>query len=559
MRRYAGLVSGFAALCALVLAVAAAVLAAPARAAVSAAAEQITSYDVGIAIQRDGSILVQEQIVYDIGANERHGIFRDIPVRSRYNSRYDRIESVDVREVSSPDAPDRYRVADNGSSVRITIMDPGQLITGRHTYRISYLVHDSLNAFADHDELYWNAIGAQWDVPIDRTTVRVTAPAALTRAACYAGPPGSTGRCEQAGIADGAARFTQTGLLPHEALTVAAAIPKGAVAAPHLVLREQWTLQRAFTAAPATLAASGGLLVLLVAGGLVLARRRRAISASGAGPAFASREPAMQPVPPEGVPPGLAGALTGRGVVLPEHVTATMVDLAVRGYLRIEDAAQQKRRPVPPDWRLVRLGKAGGLLEYEQAVLDGLFKDAETGSGKTSVLLSKSGGAYAVLRQARDAMYREMTARGWYTARPDRVRRIWGLISVALLGAGLAAEIPAVILTDLGLVPLPLVLAALTLAALIPKMPVRTAAGNDLARQAHGFRSYLKTPAMQQACPAGQPGLLYGYIPHAIAFRSSVLTASFSHGRRKVGGVLSAGSWLARAARMAGLWQWPKT
>ena len=159
MRRYAGLVSGFAALCALVLAVAAAVLAAPARAAAPAAAEQITSYDVGIAIQRDGSILVQEQIEYDFGANERHGIFRDIPVRSRYNSRYDRIESVDVREVSSPDAPDRYRVADNGSLVRITIMDPGQLITGRHTYRISYLVHDSLNAFADHDELYWNATG----------------------------------------------------------------------------------------------------------------------------------------------------------------------------------------------------------------------------------------------------------------------------------------------------------------------------------------------------------------------------------------------------------------
>jgi len=178
----------------------------------------------------------------------------------------------------------------------------------------------------------------------------------------------------------------------------------------------------------------------------------------------------------------------------------------------------QSRRPVPPDWRLVRLGKAGGLLEYEQIVLDGLFKDAETGSGKTSVLLSRSGGAYAVLRRARDAMYREMTARGWYTARPDRVRRTWGLISVTVLCASLAAEIPAVLLTGLGLVSLPLILAALTLAALIPKMPERTAAGNHLARQARGFRSYLKTLAMQQACPAGQPGLLYDYIPYAIAF-----------------------------------------
>src|ERR1700730_17626671 len=109
MRRHLGLVSGFAALCALALAVAAAVLAMSARAGPSAAPERIKSYDVGIAIQRDDSILVEEQIVYDFGASQRHGIVRDIPVRSRYNSRYDRIESVDVQQVSSPDAPHQYQ------------------------------------------------------------------------------------------------------------------------------------------------------------------------------------------------------------------------------------------------------------------------------------------------------------------------------------------------------------------------------------------------------------------------------------------------------------------
>lgn len=76
-----------------------------------------------------------------------------------------------------------------------------------------------------------------------------------------------------------------------------------------------------------------------------------------------------------------------------------------------------------------------GLLQYEQIVLDALFKDAREGSGETSVLLSKSGGAYAVLKEARDAMYREMIAHGWYTARPDWVRRDWAINSVAVLCA----------------------------------------------------------------------------------------------------------------------------
>jgi Predicted membrane protein (DUF2207) N-terminal domain len=50
-----------------------------------------------------------------------------------------------------------------------------------------------LNAFADHDELYWNVIGNQWDDPIGRATVRVTAPVAVTRAVCFSGGGGGGG------------------------------------------------------------------------------------------------------------------------------------------------------------------------------------------------------------------------------------------------------------------------------------------------------------------------------------------------------------------------------
>jgi uncharacterized membrane protein len=115
-------------------------------------------------------------------------------------------------------------------------------------------------------------------------------------------------------------------------------------------------------------------------------------------------------------------------------------------------------------------------------------------------------------------MYREMTARGWYAARPDRVRLHWGIISAAVLCISLGAEVAAIIATDLALVPLPLVLAGLVLIAMVRKMPVRTAVGNEVASQARGFRSYLQTTAIQQACSAGQPGLLYDCMPYAIAF-----------------------------------------
>ena len=294
------------------------ILAAPRGASAQTGAERITSYDTGIVIQRDGSILVTERIVYTFGSNQRHGIIREIPVRLRYNGSYDRIYRVDVRSVHSPDAPGQYTVENNGSYVSIRIGDPNRTVTGEHTYWITYLVRGSLNAFADHDELYWNAVGNQWDVPIGRATVRVSAPAAVTRAACFAGPAGATGSCQQAGIANGVAHFTQAGLGPHEGLTVVVAIPKGVVASPGPILRERWSLQQAFALTPVSGGVSGGLLaILLILGAVVLVRgrdRRSTLSAAHlpGGAAARPRRACDGVRAPRGCAPGAGRDAAGR-------------------------------------------------------------------------------------------------------------------------------------------------------------------------------------------------------------------------------------------------------
>ena len=83
------LLSGLAVAAAIAAVIFAVVAAAPAAGA-QGGPERIISYDTTFAIQLDGSVVVTEQIVYDFGGNERHGIFRVIPVRSRYNGSYDR-------------------------------------------------------------------------------------------------------------------------------------------------------------------------------------------------------------------------------------------------------------------------------------------------------------------------------------------------------------------------------------------------------------------------------------------------------------------------------------
>ena len=521
------LLSGSAVVCAIVAAVLAAFLAVPRGASAQGDGERITSYDAGISIQRDGAILVTEQITYDFGSSQRHGIIRAIPVRLTYNGSYDRIYGVDVQSVDSP-----YTVDNNGSYVSIKIGDPNKTVTGEHTYTLTYLVSGSLNAFADHDELYWNVVGNQWGVPIDKAAVQVDAPVNVSRAACFAGPLGSTAPCQHAGISRGVADFTQAGLGPNEGLTVVVAIPKGVAASPGPVLRERWSLRRAFAVTPVSAGVAGGLLaVLAVLGAMVLARGRdrrysrsaarvvdgTAVQAEEAVPLSGDGEPAMQSAPPEDVRPGQAGTLLD-GVANPRDVTGTIVDLAVRGYLRIDDAEEA----TPRDWRLVRLDKTGGLLDYEQILLDGLFKSDTT--VKTSTLLSELGPEFTdYLKRAQDALYTDVAKRGWFTAPPDLVRRKWVVIGCALLVIGAAAVAVAAATSHLGLIPVPVALAGLALIGCAHWMPVRTAKGTDLARRLLGFRRYITTatpgqvPAAGQA-PAGQHEAFEDYLPYAIVF-----------------------------------------
>jgi Predicted membrane protein (DUF2207) len=147
--------------------------------------ERILDYRVDLQIEADGILLVSERIAYDFGTAERHGIFRDLPVRFRYDDRHDRIYPLQVLEVAgSPGTPVQYTLEDADNTLRIRIGDPDQTITGQHDYTITYRVEGTLNGFPDHDELYWNAIGTDWEVPIEQASVTVTAPAPIGQVAC---------------------------------------------------------------------------------------------------------------------------------------------------------------------------------------------------------------------------------------------------------------------------------------------------------------------------------------------------------------------------------------
>ena len=232
--------------------------------------------------------------------------------------------------------------------------------------------------------------------------------------------------------------------------------------------------------------------------------------------------------PPRGLRPGLVGTLID-GKVDSRDLTATLVDLAVRGHLRITAVPPDgtpnperrfyARRPEPAeppkaDWVLTRsdLPAYDTLDEVERALLDGVFAEGP------SVRMSQLGRpALQSLRETQVALYREVVRTGWYPRHPQQQ----GAGGCAIIGLGAAAAVLFVLVRQslAGVLAAVLVLAAaVVLSRVLRGRTPRTALGSAIRIQALGFKKYLQTAEAAQFSFEEAAGIFSRYLPYAMVF-----------------------------------------
>ncbi|MGB9376144.1 MAG: DUF2207 domain-containing protein [Mycobacteriales bacterium] len=490
--------------------------------------ESIKSYDVAMTVNKDGLLHVKETIAYDFGGNSKHGIYRTIPTTARYDDKYDRIYKLENLTVTSPSgAPSKVKV-ESGTTTAIRIGDPNRTVTGAQSYVIDYDIAGALNSFTDHVELYWNAIGTEWSVPITASSATVTMPAGVTNIACFAGPGGSSLPCTSKSYEGSRATFRQGPLGPYEALSVVVAVPAGSVPAKP-ILKERFSLARAFAATPATLGGLGAILLLLGGGvGWLLwsrGRDRRYVGqvmglTPAAGqpdiqehrPLFTKPDGAVEFAPPDGLRPGQVGTLIDEEANVLD-VTATIIDLAVRKFLFIEELPRSnwftKR-----DWKLTKLeAPADQLLPYEVKLYNALFSTGE------QVLMSDLKNKFAAsMKSVQSQLYTDVVKHGWFLRRPDQVRAAWTVGGVVLTAAGAGLTFLLAKYTHAALVGIGVILAGVLLLATARFMPARTAKGSAALSRVLGFRQYIKTAEVEQLKFEERESIFSRYLPYAIVF-----------------------------------------
>ena len=143
------------------------------------AVERIDSFDATIKIREDAAIEVSEKIEYDFGVAQKHGIFRNIPVKYQARGGNYNLRISDISVADEKGAAYKFTTSYPGDNIQIKIGDPNIEITGRHIYAINYTIKRAINYFSDHDELYWNITGDKWPVAIGSASANIILPQKL--------------------------------------------------------------------------------------------------------------------------------------------------------------------------------------------------------------------------------------------------------------------------------------------------------------------------------------------------------------------------------------------
>ena len=461
--------------------------------------ERILEFHSDITIKRDGWIEVTETIrVRAEGDRIRRGIYRDFPTEyfDKLGNRY--VVDFQPLAVLRNDAPENFHSVEDRNGVRTYFGRSDRFIDhGVHTYHFRYRASRMLGFFEDHDELYWNVTGFDWAFPIDHgsATVRFDfpLPAGEIATEAYTGPYGSSRQDYSARVgAEGVAHFEATAPLgPLNGLTIVVMWPKGLVEEPSKLDRMMWILK-----------ANVGLLIVLVGFAGVLAYAIPVWSRYGRDPEEGILVTRYEP--PQGFSPASLRYI--RQMYYDDKtMTAAILSLAVKGYLRINDLGSKHTlfmlepgRDAPP------------LATGEAELYEALFRD-----GKRVVLEQDN---HALLGDVRTA-HRSSLIKD-YKRHYFQLNGLLNLPSVliALASTGLAILAGGRLSIAMIVVIVAMFLAVVFFASIMRRPTLR---GRKVLDEMLGFKDYLEVAEKDEMNlrnpPEKTPQLFEAYLPFALA------------------------------------------
>lgn len=460
-------------------------------------AESIEYFDVDIEVSKDGTIGVTESINYDFGSLDRHGIFRNIPKITENTDGKKYILDIDNISVSNPNGtPYQYKKSTEDNILTLKIGDPDRTITGSHTYVIKYTVKGALTYFSDHDELYWNLTGNDWDILISSASGKIHIPQEVKQeniqATCYTGKDGSTDKnCSINIIGNTVDTNSQNTLFPNEGLTIVVGFPKNIVA----VLEPKEYVS--FFDTPFGKILLIGIIITVLAIGFFwyifypikiiykwIRYGRDPKPTLGVTTAWYD---APKTQSGRKLTPAETGALIDETVNM-QDIYASIVDLARRGYIKIRE---EKKGDFYLD-KTKKTEKTSDLIPFEKTLINEFFGSKDTLHIKKASLVTE-------IESVKKEIYENLVEEKFFPENPNSIRTFYSVIGIIGLTTG----------------NIFLFLVAFIFGRSLPR---KTILGKDQANVAQSLKNFLSSQERQLEFQAKNQMFFEKLLPFAIAF-----------------------------------------
>jgi uncharacterized membrane protein len=208
---------------------------------------------------------------------------------------------------------------------------------------------------------------------------------------------------------------------------------------------------------------------------------------------------------PENFTPMQMGMLVSNGMFNTKFISATIIDLAVRGFISIEETKDKVILFSKKDFRLKRLHPQNALLSIiENSLLDMIF-----GGGDTIYLSDLKKTFYKHIPEIRKSAKNELIEKELITKKGLIFQILFMIIGFLLLSAG----VPAIYFVGFSII---ISGAIIVIFSFI--MPKRTLKGAELNWRVKGFKLYMKTAEQYRQQFFEKENIFEKLLPYAMIF-----------------------------------------
>jgi uncharacterized membrane protein YgcG len=466
----------------------------------------INKFHSDIMIDQDSSVIVKETIEVEFHQS-RHGVYREIPFK--YRDELGKVITTPTRVLSVTDEsgkPWKYQVKKAGHLVNIRIGDAKRDVKENQTYVVTYVVENVILFFSDHDELYWNVTGNYWKAPIKEASATVSLTTKnKSKNLMVAGYEGSYGSKEECGYEtyDNSGKFfTKRSLKMGEGMTIVFGWDKGLVSPPSSWKKFLWAINPG----------ENWMFLLPIFSFLYMINRWYR---KGRDPRVRESVTVMYEPPKFGNQP-LAPAEVGTLIdekLDPRDITSTIVGLAVKGYIKIEETKKEGMIFDKTDYYLRKVrGPDVDTSPFERELMEKLVP-----GGTPGILISNlKNKFYTNLPELKKILYGELIRKKYFLSSPEKVRNSYLAAGIVVLVFSILAFV-FLLPNSGGKSIIAGILTGIPVLAFARFMPVKTRTGASAYMDILGFQEFMNRAEKDRLERMGDKNLFSKFLPYAIA------------------------------------------